>query len=75
MAMGWSWALFFCNETLSDVMRETLETHGLPTTLVGDRQRPAILHPWAPAMAPYVDNANMLALGHSAQENEQRATA
>ena len=52
MAMGWSWALFFCNETISDVMRAALTAHGPPTTLVGDRQQPAALHPWAPAMAP-----------------------
>ncbi|CAK0843206.1 unnamed protein product, partial [Prorocentrum cordatum] len=63
MAMGWSWALYFCNETISDVMRQALEHHLLPTTLVGDRQRPATLHPLAPAMAPYVDNVNMVAMG------------
>ena len=63
MAMGWSWALYFCNETISDAMRQALASHGLPTTLVGDRQVPAILHPWAPAMAPYVDNVNMLSMG------------
>ena len=44
-------------------MRRALEYHQLPTTLAGDRQRPAVLHPWAPATAPHVDNVNMLALG------------
>ncbi|CAK0887264.1 unnamed protein product, partial [Prorocentrum cordatum] len=39
MAMGWSWALYFCNE------------------------RPACIGPRVPALAPYVDNANMLAVG------------
>ena len=41
MAMGWSWALYFCNETISECMREALREVGLPDVLVGDRQRPA----------------------------------
>eukprot|EP00959_Pyramimonas_sp_CCMP1952_P113229 2366772-Pyramimonas_sp.AAC.1 len=61
--MGWSWALYFCNEAISECMREALRETGLPDVLVGDRQRPACFGPRVPALAPYVDNANMLAVG------------
>ena len=36
MAMGWSWALFFCHEAISDAMRTALRDAHLPPILVGD---------------------------------------
>lgn len=62
LAMGWSWALFYCHEAVSECMRQTLLEFRLPATLVGDVQKPAHFNRCAPAMAPYADNVNMLAL-------------
>ena len=61
MAMGWSWALFFCHDSISDAMRHALRACGLPDVLVADGQRPSLFTVGAPAAAPYVDNANILA--------------
>ena len=55
MAMGWSWTLWICHETLASVMDETawpgdghmLDKHPSPSLAGG-----------ATAAAPYVDNAN-----------------
>ena len=65
MAMGWSRALYFCNETISECMREALREVGVPDILVGDRPRPACFGPRAPAMAPCVDDADVLAVGRA----------
>ena len=61
MAMGWSWALFFCHDAVSEAMKTALLRSGLPPVLVGDIQRPAYFNRAAPALAPYVDNANVIA--------------
>ena len=61
MAMGWNWALYFCNEALSDAMRAVLRCVGLPDILLGDRQQPPLFSKKSPLMAPYVDNGNIIA--------------
>ncbi|CAK0891661.1 unnamed protein product [Prorocentrum cordatum] len=54
MAMGWSWALYFCNEAISECMREAR---------CGRLVYPMCWSAIGNALAPYVDNANMLAVG------------
>ena len=42
-------------------MRHALRACGLPDVLVADGQRPSLFTVGAPAAAPYVDNANLIA--------------
>ncbi|CAK0882450.1 unnamed protein product, partial [Prorocentrum cordatum] len=65
MAVGWSWALCFRNETISECMRGALREVGLLDVLVGGRRRPAWCGPRVLAVAPCVDGADVLALGRS----------
>ena len=58
MPMGWTWALWVCHETLTDVM----EVAARPLDTVSlDRHRAAAMHGDRAVHAPYVDNATVLA--------------
>ncbi len=61
LAMDWSWALYFCHDSLASSMMEAMREVGLPPILVGDRGRPAMVTRRRAAAAPYVDNGNVLA--------------
>lgn len=65
MAMGWSWALFFCHAFLSDVMLRAQDQQGVPRGLVADHISEAGVGFSVPASAPYVDNSNIIALTFS----------
>ncbi len=72
MAMGWSWALWVCHETLASVMADM----ALPRDVsVLDKQPAPSLVPGITAAAPYVDNANVLGLDRDlVQSRLQRVT-
>ena len=58
MPMGWTWALWVCHETLTNVM----EVAARPLDTVSlDRHRAAAMHGDREVHAPYVDNATVLA--------------
>lgn len=61
-AMGWSWAVHFCNESIADRMHTAFAQSGLSPVLLGDCQAPPRFNHAAPVMAPYADNAYMLAM-------------
>eukprot|EP00959_Pyramimonas_sp_CCMP1952_P094654 1979996-Pyramimonas_sp.AAC.1 len=61
MPMGWSWALYFCHDALSECGRRAQLSLGLPADVVGDRQEAPVLHPHTARVAPYVDNGNVVA--------------
>lgn len=57
MPMGWTWALWVCHETLTDVM----EVAAQPSDTVPlDRHRAAAMHSGRAVHAPYVDNVTVL---------------
>eukprot|EP00972_Heterocapsa_arctica_P006345 931406-Heterocapsa_arctica.AAC.1 len=58
--MGWSWALYFCNESLSHCCREAQESLGLDPRLVCDLAPPPRLRSGGAVCAPYVNNGNVL---------------
>ena len=62
MPTGWSWALFCCHDAISNAMKTALKQCSLPAVLVGNMQSPAFFNRQAPALAPYADNANLIAL-------------
>eukprot|EP00972_Heterocapsa_arctica_P017877 2642284-Heterocapsa_arctica.AAC.1 len=61
MAMGWSWALFFCHDSIAAASRRAQLRVTGSSVLVGDRQPTVAVSPSHPICAPYVDNANVLA--------------
>ncbi len=73
LAMGWSWALYFAHDALSDAFRAALRSLRWPTTLVGARDRPVEVSRRRAAAAPYVDNANTLSAGRPAGARLHRA--
>eukprot|EP00971_Amphidinium_carterae_P110611 2191010-Amphidinium_carterae.1 len=62
LPMGFSWALYYCHESISHSMRSVLQAHQIPANLVGNMSQPPLFTVGAPAMAPYVDNANVLSI-------------
>eukprot|EP00971_Amphidinium_carterae_P082772 1637591-Amphidinium_carterae.2 len=65
LPMGFSWALYYCHESISYSMRSVLQAHRVPANLVGNLTQPPMFTVGAPAMAPYVDNANILSVDSS----------
>ena len=67
LPMGWTWALHFCHSVLSSAMvtSECLRTgrcrDEVEMTVLHDKRPPPPLRPNAPILAPYVDNANIIA--------------
>lgn len=62
MPMGWAWALFFCHNAISAGIRAAQARLGMPTVLVSDRAPIPAVTRHAPVGAPYVDNANIIAV-------------
>ena len=58
MPMGWTWALWVCHETVSDVMEVAARPRD---TVLLDRHVAASLHGDRAVHAPYVDNATVIA--------------
>ena len=54
--MGWSWALFFCHDAMSDAMSGASRELGLGAALVGHRDMPVQMSRRRAVAAPYVDN-------------------
>ena len=61
-AMGWSWALFFCHDALSLRMSKAMEDLRWPASMVGAINHSAHISRQVPVCAPYVDNANIIAV-------------
>ncbi|CAK0843092.1 unnamed protein product [Prorocentrum cordatum] len=59
LAMGWSWALWICHETLAHVMKTSA---GPSDATVLDKVPAARLRPGMVGDFPYVDNANVIGL-------------
>ena len=55
-------APFFCHDAISTAMKTALQQCSLPPILVGDVQSPAFFNRKAPALAPCVENAHLIAL-------------
>ena len=62
MPMGWAWAFFFRHNAISVGIRAAQARLGMPTVLVSDRAPIPAVTRRAPAGAPYVDNANIIAV-------------
>ena len=60
LAMGWSWALYFCHDALSHAINVAMRSLKLAPQQVGNRSRPVHLSRRVAAAAPYVDNANVI---------------
>lgn len=74
LAMGWSWALYFCHSLLTSAMLDAAVRFGgladreeASRQLVRDRAVPPVFGPRRPLLAPYVDNGN--AIAWNAQES------
>ena len=62
LAMGWSWALYFCHNALCLRMTAAMRRLAWPAAMVGSVDHPPHISRQVPAAAPYVDNANVIAL-------------
>ena len=60
LCAGWSHALYFCHDALSEASLEACRRIGLPPRLIGDRQPTALFTRSTAYIAPYVDNGNVL---------------
>ena len=58
MLKVWSWALFFCHDAISTVMRKRSSNVRFLRSWLAT----CSLNRQAPDLAPYVDNANLVAL-------------
>ena len=73
LAMGWSWALWICHETLAHVMRASA---GPRDATVLDKAPAAHLEPGMVGDLPYVDNANVIGVEREVvQARLERMTA
>ncbi|CAK0812001.1 unnamed protein product, partial [Prorocentrum cordatum] len=73
LAMGWSWALWICHETLAQVMRSSA---GPRDAMVLDKAPAAQLEPGMVGDLPYVDNANIIGIEQDlVQDRLERMTA
>ena len=60
MAMGWTWALHFCYESVAKLAEQGLEDGSGGTRLLREKVKPPRLGPGAPVAAVYVDNYTAL---------------
>ena len=67
LPMGWSWALWFCQDCLTEAMVAAESTRSGRSAatirreqLLGDRRPAPALRPGKPILAPYVDNGNFI---------------
>ena len=73
LAMGWSWALFLCHDVLTLKMSRAMEELGWLARMAGAVDAPSRISRLVPACAPYVDTANIIALGRGPGTQLHRA--
>ena len=61
LPMGWSWALYFCHSACQSACERALARCGLPAVSLGDWTPAPFLATHSAVVAPYVDNANVVA--------------
>ena len=61
MPMGWTWALFFCNEAVTECAAESLPTGDGWKQILRDRQPAPRVQKGKPVQSVYVDNFNSYA--------------
>ena len=60
LPMGWSWALFFCQQAVVECTRNAFASLGWMPAFAADRSPPPPLTVGRAAAAIYVDNANIV---------------
>ena len=61
LPMGWSWALYFCHAACQSACERGLARCGLPAVSLADWTPAPFLSAHSAVVAPYVDNANVVA--------------
>ena len=57
LPMGWSWGLYFCQQSLERSVRLGVEQSGLAGSVLQDKELAPVLAPSKPVYSVYVDNA------------------